>query len=149
VDEPVAAAQAPADYTGEPQVRYIKTEVTRKVLEEIYFPFDSAEIRPAGTRVLDKLMDQVRNGTMQKIMVVGYADRVGSAEYNQKLSMRRATAVERALLQRGFPRELIVATGVGETNLPHPTADGVPSARNRVVKIELAVTEVEKKELVD
>ncbi|MBI1363004.1 MAG: OmpA family protein [Proteobacteria bacterium] len=128
-------------------IRTIKAEVPRQVLDAIYFAFDSDKIGSDGMEVVQKLVDAVRNGSTTRITVVGYADRAGPAAYNMDLSMRRALAVERALLQEGFPKELIEATGVGEKNLPLKTADGVASARNRVVKIEVAYTEMEEKEI--
>jgi len=139
---------APVIEPAEPKVRIIRNEVPRQVLDQIYFGFDSDKIKPAGMEVVTRLVDYAQTGQLQKINVVGYTDRAGPVEYNLDLSMRRALAVEKALLENGFPKELISATGVGESEPQLQTADGVPSARNRVVKIELAYTEVEEKEVI-
>jgi len=49
-----------------------------------------------------------------RIEVIGYADSIGSAEYNLDLSKRRAESVRHYLLERGIKAEQVIARGVGE-----------------------------------
>jgi outer membrane protein OmpA-like peptidoglycan-associated protein len=79
----------------------------------------------------------VSGGGTARIELVGKADRSGPNNYNQGLSERRARAVSDALSQAGVPRDRLSASGVGETQPPVPTPDGVREARNRVVEITI------------
>ena len=70
-------------------------------------------------------------------MVVGHADRSGSDAYNQKLSLRRGTAVKGALVSEGISGGAISVSGKGESDPMVPTADGVREPQNRRVHISL------------
>jgi outer membrane protein OmpA-like peptidoglycan-associated protein len=73
------------------------------------------------------------------IEVNGYADTVGSTQFNQDLSERRARAVATVLIYEGrVMPERIVPQGFGETQLAVPTADGVNEPRNRRVEIRIS-----------
>ena len=66
-------------------------------------------------RAVDAVRGQVQPASeVQRIEVVGYTDRIGSASYNQALSQRRAEAVRRALVDGGVAAEAIRAEGRGD-----------------------------------
>ncbi|HTG23573.1 MAG TPA: OmpA family protein, partial [Reyranella sp.] len=69
------------------------------------------------------------------VLVKGHADRVGDQGANLRLSLRRTAAVKAALMQSGVPESAIRSGGLGEENLPVPTADMVPERLNRSVHI--------------
>jgi hypothetical protein len=69
------------------------------------------------------------------VAVRGHTDTVGNAEANLQLSLRRAAAVKDALLRNGVPAAAIRSGGLGEQDLPVPTADQVPERLNRSVHI--------------
>ena len=67
---------------------------------------------------LDKLADEVKNDRRYFIAVEGYADSVGSRQYNEDLSRRRAEAVENYLVaQHDIPLYRIHMIGLGEEKL--------------------------------
>jgi outer membrane protein OmpA-like peptidoglycan-associated protein len=73
------------------------------------------------------------------IEVNGYADTVGSHQFNQDLSERRARSVAGVLITEGrVMPERIIPQGFGETQLAVPTADGVNEPRNRRVEIRIS-----------
>lgn len=72
------------------------------------------------------------------VAVRGHTDTVGNATYNMQLSRQRAAVVKEALVRNGVPGSAILSGGVGEQNLPVPTADNVPERRNRSVDIVVA-----------
>ncbi len=72
-----------------------------------------------------------------RIEVSGHADRSGSPQYNQALSLRRANNVAAELVRLGVPRNEIVIQAFGETRPLVPTADGVREPQNRRVEIVL------------
>jgi len=81
------------------------------------FEFDKSRLTQAATDKLDREV-VVRLGEFQvirQINVNGHADRLGSAQYNQKLSERRAEAVKAYLVRQGAPSERIETYGFGKT----------------------------------
>lgn len=82
------------------------------------FDFDSAKLKSDGHGIqsLNDFVDGIKDVKYDRIDVVGYADRIGSDEYNHKLSHRRADAVKAHLVSRGIDPSLIVASGMGEAD---------------------------------
>lgn len=79
------------------------------------FDFDKAALRPAGKAMLDELTRLLQGANYEVILAIGHTDRIGSAAYNQKLSVRRAEAVKRYLTDKGIPPNRVSAEGRGET----------------------------------
>jgi len=72
-----------------------------------------------------------------RIAVTGYTDLAGTAQYNQRLSERRAASVRAELVRLGIPADEIATVGRGENDPVVKTADGVREPRNRRVEIVL------------
>ena len=53
---------------------------------------------------------------VQKVQVLGYADRLGDESYNQTLSQKRANAVKNELVKQGIPADAIIVAGMGTTD---------------------------------
>jgi outer membrane protein OmpA-like peptidoglycan-associated protein len=69
----------------------------------VYFDFDSAGLTPAARAKLDSLVDIIKNSTeVQSVSIIGYADMIGSSDYNYALSKRRAKAVQDYLATKGY-----------------------------------------------
>ena len=76
----------------------------------------------------------------EAMITVGHTDSIGSAEYNQKLSLRRAEAVKSYLVSKGVAASRIFVEGKGEAQ---PVADNKTKegrAKNRRVEIEVVGT---------
>lgn len=85
------------------------------------FAFGKAQLKSADNTELDTLADKLkRAGQIDSVQLLGYTDRIGSAEANQKLSERRAEAVRDYLVAHGVPAEVIHAEGRGAAD---PVAD--------------------------
>lgn len=103
---------------------------------EIYFTYNTATLTPQATKVLitlgRALTDKRFNGST--FMVAGHTDAKGSAEYNQRLSQRRAEAVKSFLVSNFQlnPRNLI-SVGYGEEQLKNTRQP--ENAKNRRVQI--------------
>ena len=68
-----------------------------------YFPFDSAVLSAAESAKIDSFLAYLTRNADVEMSLEGFADQVGGAsDYNLDLSLRRATAVETALLGRGI-----------------------------------------------
>jgi outer membrane protein OmpA-like peptidoglycan-associated protein len=84
-------------------------------LGDVLFDTDEARLKPGGMRVVDRLADILQNHPQRSVMVEGFTDTTGSADYNQRLSEQRADAVQGALVARGVQRARISALGHGES----------------------------------
>lgn len=83
-------------------------------LRTVYFDFDSAVLTPAAKAKLDVLASNI--GTARTVRIVGFADAIGSTNYNANLSQRRANAASRYLADKGLKVEGgYEVRGLGET----------------------------------
>lgn len=82
---------------------------------DVLFAYDSATLSAEGLRELDLAANVVTNRMTQvdRVIVVGHSDRIGSDNYNVALSKRRAEAVRSHLISRGIDSYLISAEGRG------------------------------------
>jgi OOP family OmpA-OmpF porin len=103
----------------------------------VYFDFDSWTLKAEQLKVLTDVINTARSGGQSNITIVGHTDTSGPADYNQKLSVKRANVVVEALVDMGARRSALHASGVGETDLAVQTGDGVKEARNRRTVITL------------
>lgn len=79
------------------------------------FAFDKSDLKPAGVAMLDTLVGQLKGTRYDSIVVTGHTDRIGSSQYNQKLSERRANTVKDYLVAQSVTASRIDARGMGET----------------------------------
>ncbi|GGG45219.1 membrane protein [Caldovatus sediminis] len=103
----------------------------------VFFDWDRADLTARARQIVAEAAQAARTQQVTRIEVAGHADRSGSAQYNQRLSQRRADNVAAELVRNGVPREQIVVTAYGETRPLVPTADGVREPQNRRVEIVL------------
>lgn len=76
------------------------------------FDFAKDTVKPAGKQALDNFAAKLKNARFEVITVTGYSDRIGSHEYNMRLSTRRAEAVKSYLVETlGIPADKVTAQG--------------------------------------
>lgn len=80
------------------------------------FDFNSAKLKPAGIQALNEFLNGLKGVKYDLIIAVGYADRIGSDDYNKKLSLRRAESVKAHMVSKGIDANRIFADGKGEAN---------------------------------
>lgn len=107
------------------------------------FDFDSAELKPRNRELLSRVAGILLASKGFSLSVYGYTDDVGTKDYNQKLSERRAEAVRNYLVEAGLDRSIVDAKGFGKTN---PRVNGeTEQARAINRRVEIAVTDSEIK----
>lgn len=79
------------------------------------FDFDKAILKPAGKAKIDEMVRVLQGAKYDVILAIGHTDRIGSAAYNQKLSLRRAESVKRYLVEKGIEAKRVYADGKGKT----------------------------------
>lgn len=88
---------------------------TEIVLENIYYDFDKADIRPDAAKVLDSLATLFLDNPSLQIELGSHTDCRGEASYNFDLSQRRAEAAVNYLIKRGINPDRLEAKGYGES----------------------------------
>lgn len=107
-----------------------------KIDLEINFEFNSDRIAQSAMPTVDALAKALNDPALKgsTVLVAGYTDAKGSADYNQRLSERRAAAVKQVLVEKyGVAADSLMTAGYGKTHLKnqkHPYA-----AENRRVGI--------------
>ncbi len=104
------------DHEFEKNVEMVPIEVGATVrLNEIYFDFDKAELRPESYPELGRVVEFMQLNSTLTIEISGHTDDRGSDEYNEKLSQERSDAVRTYILSKGIKANRIVAKGYGES----------------------------------
>jgi len=87
------------------------------VLENIYYDFDKANIRPDAAKVLDSLVTIMEDNPEIYIELGSHTDAREDEDYNLDLSRRRAISAVKYIIDQGIDDERIVAKGYGESRL--------------------------------
>jgi outer membrane protein OmpA-like peptidoglycan-associated protein len=102
----------------------------------LLFDFDSAVIRSNAASNLTELAGNLSKYGDSRLLIVGHTDAVGSSEYNQALSERRAEAASRYLAAQGVS-SYIATTGLGEREPIESNTTEAGRDRNRRVEIAI------------
>ena len=84
--------------------------------ESIYFSFDSYVIHDSSKNKLDNLIIYANESNATMILIQAYTDSRGSNSYNKKLSIKRALACKKYLIDKGIDPSRIRYIGLGEAN---------------------------------
>jgi outer membrane protein OmpA-like peptidoglycan-associated protein len=101
----------------------------------VFFDWDKSLITADAAAILDRAAEQFKATGQANVALAGHADTSGAADYNMRLSQRRADAVKAYLAGKGVPEAAMVTEAFGETRLLVETADGVREPQNRRVEI--------------
>jgi OOP family OmpA-OmpF porin len=103
----------------------------------VHFGFDRAELTSNAKEALDQLVADVPNTKGYIVVVEGDTDSVGSADYNYKLSERRAAAVVQYLSEKSIPAHKIYVIGLGKDKSVESNHTASGRAKNRRVDVRL------------
>ncbi|WP_185154802.1 OmpA family protein [Dysgonomonas sp. 25] len=96
-------------------VDFVMTPINKPVvLENIFFDFDRATLRPESKDGLNELIELLKLNPNVTIELSAHTDRHGSDEYNDNLSQRRAESVVDYLIEGGIAKDRLVAKGYGK-----------------------------------
>jgi outer membrane protein OmpA-like peptidoglycan-associated protein len=111
---------------------------------EVLFDFDKADIRPEASATLDELARLIKESARGPVTIHGFTDALGKADYNQKLSERRASSVKAWLISRGGIASRNISTqGFGARNPVaqnrHPDGSDDPEGRQRNRRVSVTI----------
>jgi outer membrane protein OmpA-like peptidoglycan-associated protein len=145
VDQPYAAAEVrggkvSAATSNQDQVQQVfgGALAAQPVLPahfRLYFISDTDVLTLASQKEYTGVFDDIKRRPVYQVEVIGHTDTFASEQYNQKLSMERATAIKDRLVHDGLNPNSISIAGRGKRDLAVPTPDGVHEPRNRRVEI--------------
>ena len=105
------------------------------ILDDVLFDFDRSTIKPEAAAILDRLVAFMNENKDKKVSLSGHTDSVGTDEYNQSLSERRAQSVQAALFERGVEASQISTVGKGETTPVASNDNAAGRQQNRRVEL--------------
>lgn len=103
----------------------------------VFFDFGKSKLNATGEQVVDAIAKQAKEkSSLKAINIVGHTDTKGSDKFNQRLSEKRAKAVEDALIAKGVDGTLIHTSGRGEKELMVDTPNNTREPANRRAEIK-------------
>ncbi len=101
----------------------------------LFFAFNEAKLTPRSQRQL-RIVAELLKDSQKKLNISGHTDDVGSAEYNQGLSERRAAAVKDALVSFGVQDAQITTRGLGKSQPRRTYTDSASEEDIRYIRGE-------------
>lgn len=121
------------------QIDALQAEATNRglvlTLGDVLFESGRAELKVGAVSNLTRLVVFLNQNPDRNVEIEGHTDNLGSNDYNQELSQRRADSVKSYLVQQGIGSERIMASGKGESQ---PITDNVSASgrqQNRRVEV--------------
>jgi outer membrane protein OmpA-like peptidoglycan-associated protein len=122
--------------SGQARIEKLPNDIVRITMtNQTAFETDSSDIKSGFNSTMDKVADVVVRYGKTTLTVVGHTDNVGSNDYNQKLSERRAHSVAQYLESRRVDGMRLALSGKGETQPISSNASESGRQANRRVEI--------------
>ena len=119
----------------------VLVEVTKKeikILQKIFFAFNSDRLLPKSFPVLDQVFSVLKSRPTLHIEIQGHTDNVGGKQYNMFLSQRRAESVRLYLYKKGITGQRLMARGYGLT-VPIDS-NNTPEGRSKNRRVQFKIT---------
>ena len=101
----------------------------------VYFEEGTDELTPQSRRVVAQIFAEIARRQAPEVVVIGHTDAVGTAAYNDELSIKRAERMRNELVKLGAAPARIRMAGRGKREPLIRTHDGAPEPRNRRVEV--------------
>jgi outer membrane protein OmpA-like peptidoglycan-associated protein len=107
-------------------------------VSDVLFDFDRAELKPGARERLARVAGILSAHPGLQIEIEGHTDAVGTDDYNQRLSERRAGSVSAYLRDQGIGQAIVATQGLGESK---PVAtNGTAEGRQQNRRVEIVVS---------
>lgn len=147
------APSATDECVQSPEMKTATVQTTHTVLTDdekvVYFEFNKSTLTPAAKKKLEGVAHRLGQAKdVQSATIVGYADRIGKSDYNEKLSARRAETVKNFLVKSGYLNVNVAdVRALGESHPVTSCPTNAPKAQqiaclspDRRVELELVYT---------
>lgn len=106
-----------------------------KAILNINFDTDKANLQADGQKIVDEILNLMKNNTDLKIAIEGHTDNAGSADHNKKLSTDRANTILKFLTNKGIATSRLTAAGFGAERPLVANDSEANMAKNRRVEL--------------
>ena len=96
------------------KVQGSKIKPSKSLFENIYYDYDKSELRPEATKVLDELIEYLKQHSHIQVELKANTDALGTNNYNVSLSKRRGDAAMDYMVSKGVDRSSLVVDAMGE-----------------------------------
>lgn len=125
-----ACANAPVAATSAP-VAAAPAQLSQELLS-VYFGFDEATLSASAQQKVQRIVETLKAAKeVTHVQVVGYADLLGSSNYNQALSHKRAQAVASYMHQLGYQNASVVDVAAMGESAPVSRCENVAGAEEK------------------
>lgn len=125
------------DVTLEPIAVAVVEEQAKIVLNNIFFDFDKATLKPESFPELNRIVDLMNQRAAMTVEIAGHADAMGDETYNMWLSEWRAKAVVKYLVEKNISNDRITVTFYGETRPVESNDTKEGRKKNRRVEFKI------------
>lgn len=123
------------------QLEEMKAKQTERgivlTLGDVLFDSGRADMKAGALRTLEQLAAFLKENPERDVVIEGHTDSVGSVEFNQALSERRALTVKDALVERGIAASRVTAVGFGPTK--PLVGNDTPAGRQQNRRVEIVL----------
>jgi peptidoglycan-associated lipoprotein len=108
---------------------------------DVYFDFGKSRLRADATATLQQQAERLKKEGHWGVLIQGYTDQHGPAEYNRTLALRRGDAVKQFLVELGVPVTSVKVVSLGkEASL---CDDPTPTCRRLNRRVHLEIVKLE------
>lgn len=136
LNDAVLALSSKEQTSGKTSIQ--KTVLNNASFQNIEFEFGSYKLSTSSYSILDQIADILKNNqTSVKLIASGFTDYIGTKEFNQTLSVKRANAVKVYLLDKGVPASNISVIGYGKEKPIATNKTETGRQKNRRVEFQI------------
>jgi outer membrane protein OmpA-like peptidoglycan-associated protein len=106
-------------------------------LDDLYFETNKSIIQQQSFDQLNELADYLKRKANTRIQINGHTDADGNAASNKRLSLERASAVKKYLIEQGIDASRIETNGFGATQPIADNSTDEGKAKNRRTEVQL------------
>lgn len=133
---PSAVSESSLKEVEEQHTQLFEIQPEKVAMFMLYFEFDSAVLAPASKALIAEIVTAARERVNPLINIIGHTDASGDRDYNLALSLKRAKAVYRLLLEEGVDGATYRLDSHGEDD-PLVVSEKKQEPRNRRVEIQI------------
>ena len=122
---------------GCPEIKAEVKKVFEKALNGIQFQTGSAKIKSVSNKILNDVVNIMKENPSYKLSINGHTDNVGDPAKNQKLSEDRAAAVKKYLEDKGIESSRLTSAGFGQDQPVETNKTASGRAKNRRVEFKV------------